>query len=437
MSCALIRISVLASAALMLSGCGGSSGNGGGNGGGGNNPTTVTFTITEGIPTAVATQIGSGSFTAVTPAGTITLTLPSGTTKFAVAYVCPAVTTGETATTYQQVFAASTLDGTSFSETCLSPATGGATGTLIGAVDASAINGTYSTAVSASNGSQSEEDFLIGDASNISEALPVGSSDRVAVAAYSSASTEQFGANSNYTLLAVRNFPSQAVPGALNSGNTVVLGNADQVTMQPITYQNASAGFSAPTTSGEYFWNGNGNLLLSLFLTSQYPAVPQAAAESGDSYLFQSDSSFITNSGLASVVGVTTKTTSSGSLTVSFPASWGYAGPTPAAIPTFSLSYTGFAGSSNVVSQISVSSFVNANTESYYIYAATRNFLGEATTLTLPDLASLPGFLAHPASGSLQIWEASVSKLSSGVFEMGSSSGTAASVATSGFYTVP
>jgi hypothetical protein len=82
MSSALPRLSLLASVLVVVAGCGGSGGNTGG-GGGGQAPTLVTFTISGSTPTAVATQVGSGAFTAATlTSGKMTLSLPDGTTNF-------------------------------------------------------------------------------------------------------------------------------------------------------------------------------------------------------------------------------------------------------------------------------------------------------------------------------------------------------------------
>src|SRR5579863_3057526 len=157
MSFALIRVSILGGALMLIAGCGWSSGGGSGSGGsgGGGNPTTVTFTVTGGTPTAVATSTGTGSFTAATlTAGKLTLDLPSGTTNFAMAFVCPPVslTASQFLETFENVFEASTLDGTSFSQSCPTTPTAGSTGTLTGAVDANAIAGASFLNIDAENG---------------------------------------------------------------------------------------------------------------------------------------------------------------------------------------------------------------------------------------------------------------------------------------------
>src|SRR5690348_6349295 len=91
MSSDFIRISGLGLLFIGLAGCGGGSvsGGDGGGGGGGGNPTAVTFKINGGTPTAVAAKIGSGPFTAQTlTSGSLSLSIPSGTTTFALAVSC-------------------------------------------------------------------------------------------------------------------------------------------------------------------------------------------------------------------------------------------------------------------------------------------------------------------------------------------------------------
>jgi hypothetical protein len=101
-------------------------------------PAVVTFTITGGTPTAVAAKVGSGPFTAAAlTSGTVTISLPSGVNNFAVAYVCteslPPSGNGGSGEAEQDIFEASTLDGTSFTGSCLgAPALSPASGTLTG-----------------------------------------------------------------------------------------------------------------------------------------------------------------------------------------------------------------------------------------------------------------------------------------------------------------
>ena len=251
MSSGLIRLSALGGTLLLIAGCGGSAGGGSGNGGsggngggGGSSSTTVTFTITGG-PTAVATKIGSGSFTAATLSnGSLTLSLPSGTTNFAVAYVCPPVTVTSYQETVQSVVEGSTLDGTSFSVSCSTGASAGATGTLTYSVDASAISGASYVDLIAQGSTFSTGGYFGPTSGSFSYLAPTGT-DRVEVVAYNENQTN-YGLV--YSLVAAKNFTGVSVPGALNGGNAVVFGAADQATLEPITYNDVPSGFAAPKT---------------------------------------------------------------------------------------------------------------------------------------------------------------------------------------------
>ena len=91
------RFSFCVAVLVCLAGCGGSSNSGttGGCvtdcGGGGGNPTTVTYTFTGAMPTAVATKIGTGAYTqAAVASGAVSISVPSGTSNYSIAWVCPA-----------------------------------------------------------------------------------------------------------------------------------------------------------------------------------------------------------------------------------------------------------------------------------------------------------------------------------------------------------
>lgn len=109
----------------LIAGCGGGSG-GNNTGGGGGSSTTVTFTFVFDSAPTVAARIGSGSFAPVTlSSNTLTLSIPQGTTDFAVAYLCPAYPYFVNGIQYsyndQYVIEASTQDQTSFTESCPVP----------------------------------------------------------------------------------------------------------------------------------------------------------------------------------------------------------------------------------------------------------------------------------------------------------------------------
>jgi hypothetical protein len=426
-----------AAVCLIVSGCGGSSaatgGGGGGGGGGGNTPTTVTVSF-AGTPTALATQVGSGSFTAATlTSGTLTLNIPSGTTNFAVAYLCL-----DYGYTQQTVLEASTLDGTSYSASyCPSTATL-PTGTLTGSADASAIAGAGFVGVAAYSGSGYSESVLFtGDSEPINVALPSGT-DRLAVTAYTVTPSNPVTFNSVDTLLAVRNFDSVTIPGALNGGNTVTLSAADEVTMQPITYKSVPSGFPAPTTTAYWEWGNGGELLLSNGATTQYPSIPVAASESGDYYSFGAVTEMSTNGGATEAgVSASTITTANGPLTLTFPAPWIYAGPAPSAQPVFNMANSGITGKTGVMDYVTLGWNVSAAGQTNSEVFATANYLNGSTSLTVPNLTGVGGFLSGPPSGGLVVWFANVEQSTAASLQPLNQNGTVVDVESGGSFTVP
>ncbi len=423
---------------LIVSGCGGASsstgggGGGGQGGGGGGTPTTVTVSFL-GTPAALATQIGSGAYTAATlTSGKLTLSIPSGTTNFAVAYLCQI-----SSSTQQTVIEASTLDGSSFTAPfCPSTATV-PTGTLSGSADASAIAGANFVGVTANNGGgvAYQPSLSAGTSVTLNDTVQSGT-DRVAVSAYEVSTPVTF--NSAETLLAVRNFDGVVVPGAVNGGKTVTLGAADAVTLEPIAYKNVPSGFPSPTTSAYYEWSDGGQLLLSTSETTQYPAIPVAATESGDYYSFESTIEISTGGGGSEEgVSVSTNTTANGPLTLAFPAPWIYAGPTPSAQPVFNMANSGITSKTGVTDYLTLvwNSTPAGGTDSELI--ATGNYLNGSTSLAFPNLAGLSGFLSGPPSGSMVVWFASISQSSAASLQPLNQNGTETGVENGGSFTVP
>lgn len=441
MSLALVRVSILASAFLLITGCGGNSSSGNAtNGSGGNSPATVTFTIVGGVPSALATKIGSGPFTAATlTSGKLTLSLPSDTTPFAVAYACPPEslppsTTTPISLTEEHVFEATALDGTSFDGSCpgIALPSAGPTGILTGSVDASAIPEAGVVEIYAQGPANPTPVFphvLPNLTDSFSLSAPAGN-DRVMVLVYAPAGP---GGNQAATsLVATKNFNSQAVPGSLNGGATIVLGAADQTTTAPLTYQNVPPGYTAPTTLVGYQIAGNGSISIAGLATSTYPVVPAGAAEMGDSYSFLAHAS--STSQPSQAIAVRTTLPTAGPASIAFPPAWPYAGPTPAPLPSFDLSYTGFPATS-VYREVGLIWLVDDTAENLVSVTATQNYLNGSTTVVIPDLTGLAGFLASPASGANVTWNAAI--LQRGVSSVSSSSGTIATVSNSGTYSVP
>ena len=447
MSSGALWVTLPASILFLAAGCGGSSSGSGSSGG---SPTTVNFTFAPATPTVAAAQIGSGAFTAETvSAGGLSLSLPSGTTTFAVAYVCnpPAVTLGgqQMIAPYESVVEASTADGSSFTLPCPSSILGnglglsgstGQTGSLAVNVNASGIPSAASVSVIAENANNSSAWGSTTANASGSFAAPVGN-DRVEVFATGSSS------NMLGTVVAARAFANQAVPGSLNGGAAVTLGAADETTPEPITFQNVPTGF----LPGETYVSFNmGPVSYALGGgTTQYNALPATALESGDSYTLNAAAIRPLPSSGAPVfaplaeVGVTVNSTSGGPMTFNLPAPWIYAGPTPDPRPTFDFSgYTGFAGQPGVFDTGTVDWTTAGGSGSYSVsISASANYLHGATSLTVPDLSGLQGFLSPPASGTQVTWIAQIFQNSGGFMQPAQPNSTVPSVLNSGGYNEP
>lgn len=431
------------SLAILLTGCGGSSSGSsgtGGSGGGGGTPQVITFTVTGPTPTAVAVKTGGGSFqSASLSAGKLTFSLPTGTTSFAVAYACPPfspVASHQFPTTMELVIEATTADGTAFPLGCVSSWYSGATGTLTGTVDESAFPGASYIDVAALNGQEFTETEMAASGSFSFQAAT--GSNRVEVLAYS---VNNAGLRN---LVAARSMSGQQVPGALNNGSTVTLGASDATTNQSITYSNAPAGFSAPVTDIAFDLGhinqdlNGGGVQVAVQASSQYPALPAGAVQSGDFYDFSARAYNTTNNpNVSETVSVDTTTTTAGPMTFTFPVPWSYAGPTPAALPSFTVDYTGFAGKSNALEFADFGWSSVAGQNVFFDIEATPSYQNGSTTIAFPDLSGLTGFPAPPATGTSVYWGANVSQSSWSIQQARPVNSTVTSVSNVGSYTVP
>ncbi len=390
-------VSVVGVVLLMIQGCGGgglsagssSGGTGGGNGGNGggpqDQPTTINFSFVGSNPTLAAVKIASGNYTAeAITSGQLTITVPSGATTYSVAYLCPLYQSSNITLAQEHVQFQSVQDGTTINGFCPGPAGGTvpALGPLTGTVDATA----FPTA------SIMEVDVAAGDYGEIAEGLPFNGgsfqmvgptgSDRVLVGLY------DYGYNN---LLAIKNFNNQTVPGALNGGNTVTFSPSDATTPEPITFTNIPAGFATAST---YVSAVNGSFALASGAISQYSQVPAGVMQSGDYYIFQSSSS-LTPGSQSFMVGSDLYPTTGGPVTISFPAPWSTAGPAPASLPTFPFDYTGYEGKSGIPANANFTWTPSSGNQDGILVSATQSYLGTATSLTVPDLSGVSGFLTH------------------------------------------
>jgi hypothetical protein len=420
--------------AALVCGCGTSIGTG--NPGGGAS-TTITLTITGVTPTAIATKIGFGPFTPGTlTSGAVTITIPSNETSFAVAYFCTAFLSpsgnAPSEVTEQDVFEATTLDGTSFSGACLpglssSPSTA-PLGQLTGSIDASAIPGVNYLVVSAPN---VDFNFPFTNATSFGFATTTGT-DRVLVLAYDDTYSPPAPYGST-TLAAAKNFDGQAVPGALNGGNTVALGLQDETTPVAITYSSLPSGFVIDSSTASFVTSAGEANIIAAPATKQYVALPKGATESGDYYRIYMDA-YSGSSGMTVIKNLT----SAVPVALTFPPSWIYAGPTPAAQPAFNVAYPGFSGGEAVSYAAAWNWWPVSNGIQYSAtVTATGNYLNGATSVSMPDLSGLAGTLPPPVSGDYINWGVGITQTTYESQPESLANATVTSVGNSGTYKVP
>ena len=414
-----LRFTILGLALAVLTGCGGSSGVGvnAGGGGGVDTPTVVTITFFDSTPSLVAAQIGSGSFVSQSvSSGKLALSLPSGTTNFAVAYVCG---------TFEEILEATTADGTSFTEPCWGPFKPPQTGTLTGSVDISAIPGANLVNLAVSNGTDTIQTGLA-TPSNFSFGAPAGN-DRVEVLVLNSSP-------GSATLVAARSLGNQAVPGSLNGGAPVVLTSEDQVTLQSITYSNLPSGYSAPTTGVAYKYGAAGGSWIAS-ATTQYPVLPAGAAASGDFYEFHATAQNAAKP--TEIATIVRSTTTPGAMEFQFPAPWVYAGPSAAALPTFDFSYNAFSGKPGVYATATASWHNPAIGNLEIVVLTSSNYLKGATSVIFPDLSAINGFISPPSSGTQVNWIAQIAQSTAGEPQIMPANATITTAQNGGTYTVP
>jgi hypothetical protein len=287
----------------------------------------------------------------------------------------------------------------------------------------------------AQNGQFSSGAYFGATAINARMSAPVGS-DRVDILAYNSPNPS--GIQVNETLVAARSLDSQAVPGSLNGGVTVVLGAPDQTIPQPITYNNVPPGFTAPSSIASFIPGGEDySIVLAQDATSQYPSMPTGTAWSGGTYVIDASSIPIAGGTGTGPVYAFAFLTSGAPVSFTFPAPWNYAGPTPAALPAVNMAYAGFPGTTGVSQVAWIDWGLGTDTQSQYQIMATANYQNGSTALSFPNLSGINGFLAPPASGSQVEWVAAILQSESGSIPTLPASESGKEVANSGIYTVP
>jgi hypothetical protein len=433
MSSSILRFSLCALIAITLVGCGGSSNNtssgGGGNGGGGTtNPTTVTFKFdpTGALPAVVATQIGNGTYTKATLASNVlTFTVPSGETKYAIAYLCaPFNGSSSLETIYQSTIS----DVTPFTGYCDGqPTVPTPTGSATLSVDVSAIPGAKWILISDHYIGYGVP--LAGNTADLNETFSDGNYD-VPIGVYPA--TGGF-----YSPLAVRILRNQTIPGALNGGSPLVFQTSDELTPQTVTYNSIPSGYTAyfPIVS----FTSSGGAIVGLAENGpgmQYMDMPSGSVNAGDYYAFTAQASDATE---LNNVTVTNYTSKGGAQSLAFPAPWSYSGPTPAALPTIDYTYIGFAGMPHLLMNSDLAWYLGSQAQGYTDYdirlLTTGAYQNGSTSVPFPDLSGVAGFLSPPPSGTKAAWIATISQ--GAPYLATPPSGSTQSVSTSGTYLVP
>ena len=351
----------------------------------------VGITFVGFTPSVVATQIGTEPFmpASLIDPNLLGLVLPNATTNYAVAYVCPS---GQ----QEFVLEANAQDFDKLAVNCPNVFQPPVAAAATGSVNASAIPGATQVIVA-----NALSPVSLGVSGSFSALLPSGTRDIGFLAE-----------NASGVVLGVKILRSQTVPGAVNGGATVVFAPTDTTTQQPIIIGNVPSG-SAFGLTVAYDTIGGAGLLLN-GSTNSYSAVPATETQGTDVYFYQSTAT-VTGS---EVVGVLEATTSGGGpVTLTLPVPWSFSGPAPAALPTFTFNYSGFAGLPAVSQEAAIAWTTPTSVSNSIMVTATANFQNGATTLTFPDLTSLGGFLSAP-SGAQISWSAQISGGTAQVFDI-------------------
>jgi hypothetical protein len=406
---------------LFFSACGGGSGS---------TPTptpagsNISITFDNGVfPVALAEQLGTGAWTSTSAPSSnpLTLNVPEGTTSYGLAYVCPTVM-GMGPINFEYVVEAAVSDGTSYTVNCpTNPSTGAVTGTVVSSF--------ANTANVAFYGAQGTSTFVPGNSGSLSGQLAVssGSEDIAAVA---------LDASNN--ALAIQILRSQTVPGAINagaSGSFLTIGSSGATTTQSITATGLPAGFNSPSTYAGY-QTSNGTFFGLGSVSGQYAVVPSSTAQSGDFYLFTAGASSNVINNESQNVYAYQSTPTPGAISLTLPAPLGYSSPAAAALPSFDLAYAGFSGAS-VVADWAQLNWQTSGIDYQINVTATSAFQNGLTTLTVPDLSSVSGFIAPAASGTSIGWFSGVYGGSYLPFIPTPSTGTLGYVWNEGQYTEP
>ena len=359
-----------------------------------NRTNTVSVTFAPPMPVAVAEKIGKGSWMAVSLPGdgTLAVTLPAGTKQYAVAFLCTWTRSG-TPVSVEWVIEADLKDGASYTlQQCpVSTPSTQPPGAITGSFDASAISTTQHVTVAVYGDSVGVENSGTSESFNFT--APIGTTDLYAAAYDSSAN-----------LVGIKIVRSQTIPGAANGGNPISLTASDAVTALPVSITNLPAGFNPPISSpGPTYFSAQGSFPVGFGgfpAATMYGVVPAAEAQPGDYYFFNASSGTANQQ-----VSTQQYMTTASPVTLNFPGPWAPQAPAPAIFPTFTFDYTGFSGQAAIADNAGIS-WSQSPTFFGIGLIATANFQKGATTVTLPDLTSVPGFFPMAPAGTTVTWVA-------------------------------
>lgn len=173
---------------------------------------------------------------------------------------------------------------------------------------------------------------------------------------------------------------------------------ADQAGSATIALNSVPSGFSSQINA---YYNTPGGATIPINGTgvSTYALVAAADTASGDYYSVQGLATNATTSAVETVQSFT----SGQNVTLTLPGTLSYAGPTPAANPTFTASYSGFTGTGKTGWLVDLEWPSSASTSNVILVYATSTFLG-SSPIAVPDLSSVSGFLVPASSGTTVDW---------------------------------
>jgi len=365
----------IAYVAMLLPGCGSSGGTPA------STSTQVQLTVFGATPLSVAAQVAGGPWTALTStSGSATFLVPSATSSYAVAVLCPIVSNQQ----LEAILEESASDTTTPTVSCLSSTTV----PLVVNFDVSAVAGLEASVAVGDTLSA----FWSGanSAANIPAVTP-GVED-IAVAAYGSPPTASaFGVEIergvNVTGAPITVPP---MPAADKAGSAPI-----SVAGVPVGFTNAISAYYVTAGGTAIGINGNN--------ASSYALLAASVVMPGDYYWIQSQAADA--SGTHSV-GVVHTSSIPQTLSVSVPAALAFDGPTPAAYPTFKTTYDGFGvtGKTSVTAILSWS-VAGVSTDIF----VSSPFTSSTAQIAVPVLSSVPGFLPPPPATTAVQWALLVS----------------------------